>query len=494
MEVDSETRRRVAGNELSAPNHPGRDPTLKRNRLMTRSQLMGAHSHRAENGTWVHVYQRDGKFLVRGRFENHQFGKELGHDPAAAAAGLRRLLAELENGTFIRPSESRRRPLAIRPIPQFTLRQLCNEFLVEKRQLRGERTAKTYESRLQPVLDFAEQQSSLKRWRLAMGMDRTFGIELRAYLMNRQVTRNGSTSARIRPMSVRQVRNCLETIRAVLAWGLRADVRHLPPEFVNPITPELLGSAPTKDPIRKQSLPIGTRIQMIERTNEWQMLHLSILTIIPLRFEDVAGALISDVDIGERTLRLGTRFGGSDFTKGRQEVLMPLPTELIPILQRCIAGRREGPLFRSREAWHGRIKPRKITDSRSDLEALFHRELGAASSGSVTTEQDRKRIFRQLLRSLGGISEDLIGKELRGLMAGITDVRPYDIRGAVSNDLKNADLGHLELRYHTGHAANDIMNEYVSLDPEGAMRKYFRHIDALLQAIAGRARYFGIDG
>src|SRR5579871_1259054 len=102
MEVDSETRRRVAGNELSAPNHPGRDPTLKRNRLMTRSQLMGAHSHRAENGTWVHVYQRDGKFLVRGRFENHQFGKELGHDPAAAAAGLRRLLAELENGTFIR--------------------------------------------------------------------------------------------------------------------------------------------------------------------------------------------------------------------------------------------------------------------------------------------------------------------------------------------------------------------------------------------------------
>jgi hypothetical protein len=39
-----------------------------------------------------------------------------------------------------------------------------NEFLAEKRKIRGKQTADTYKSRLMPVLDFAERSAHHKGW------------------------------------------------------------------------------------------------------------------------------------------------------------------------------------------------------------------------------------------------------------------------------------------------------------------------------------------
>ena len=44
------------------------------------------------------------------------------------------------------------------------------------------------------------------------------------------------------------------------------------------------------------------------------------------------------------------------------------------------------------------------------------------------------------------------------------------------------------MRYLTSHSTSDILNEYATLDPVGAMRKYFGTIRPLLTAIADRAR------
>lgn len=118
-----------------------------------------------------------------------------------------------------------------------------------------------------------------------------------------------------------------------------------------------------------------------------------------------------------------------------------------------------------------------------------------AAPGQIQTEQDRKQAIRKLLRQMGGVSEKQIGKALKTLYQRIdlaSHTRPYDIRGSVTSDMKDAGVGQLEWRYLTEHtlngvSVNDIMNEYTGLDPAREMEKYFQHCQPLLKAIEERA-------
>ena len=282
-------------------------------RRMVRAELMGSRTHRTMNGVSIHVYQRDGKFLARGRYNKQAFGETLGANEERAVSRLRHILTEIETGSYVRPSAASKRPMGNGTIPQLSMRHLINEFLVEKRKTNGASTAKDYRNRLAPILDFAESQNALRQWRLAADIDREFAVELRVFLTNRLVTRNGHPNSDQKMMSPRQVRNCMETFRMALAWALRADVRKLPPDFVNPVTKDVIGQSPRKDPLRKSKLPMSRRIELINSMDEWQLLHLSLSMILPVRFEDVAGALISDIDFHDKVLHLGTRFGDCDF-------------------------------------------------------------------------------------------------------------------------------------------------------------------------------------
>lgn len=58
--------------------------------------------------------------------------------------------------------------------------------------------------------------------------------------------------------------------------------------------------------------------------------------------------------------------------------------------------------------------------------------------------------------------------------------------------MKNANVPLLELRYLTSHTTKDILNEYVGLDPVGAMRQYFDKIRPLLDAIVQRTQAVGL--
>ena len=59
---------------------------------------------------------------------------------------------------------------------------------------------------------------------------------------------------------------------------------------------------------------------------------------------------------------------------------------------------------------------------------------------------------------------------------------------AVRSAMNRAGVPDLELRYLTGHTPGDILNAYVTLDPDGAMGAYFQTIRPLLDVIAERAR------
>ena len=140
----------------------------------------------------------------------------------------------------------------------------------------------TYASRLSPVLDFAEQIKSQQRWRWAYNIDREFVVALRAFLHSYCTTRNGRAGGQSRPLSAAQIVNILECARTALAWAQRADVRKLPADWMNPLTPDLIGKPPEKDPLRKSPLPLQQRIGLIQVMDPWQLCQLSLSLALPL--------------------------------------------------------------------------------------------------------------------------------------------------------------------------------------------------------------------
>lgn len=454
---------------------------------MAHAELLGGHTHETANGIRVNIVRREGRYLARGRYQGQAYGVTLGADKAKAQVELRRLLSEIESGSFRRRSERPARFFRPLPVHRLTLRELCEACLQEKRKLKGRKTARTYQGRLSHVLDFGERPEVAKRWSLAADIDRTFVIELRTFLIQRQVSRNGRAGGKKRPMSGREVRNVLQTLRMVLAWGTRADVRHLPPDFINPVTPEIIGPEPVKDPLRAAPLPMEERIGILERMDDWQFQALSILLVLPLRPEDTARALISDLDVTGACLRLGSHFGGADCSKGRVDITLPLPGEVLQVLRLCIGQRAEGPLFQSRHIAEGRRRLARIPESRDELAGWFAAELAKCSKDEIQAPEDQKAVYHKLLRKLGGVTTDQIGKELRKLLPVYNSSRPYDLRHAVTQDMHDAGVHHLELRYLTGHTTTDILNEYVRLDPRVEMQKYFDRCQPLLRRIGERA-------
>jgi integrase len=459
-------------------------------RRMVRAELLGQHSHQTLGGVLVHIYGRGGKYIARGRYDGAAFGETLGGDPLVASSRLRRLLTEVEEGTFLRPTEARHRPLRRAAVPRLDLRGLCDQYLADVRRRRGRKTAATYLARLAPALSFAESGASRRRWPLAMDLDRDFAVALRAALFEAPVTPNGRAGATARSMSPRQVHNVLGTARALLAWATRPDVRRLPADFANPLTSDLVGTRPAQDPLRVVKLPLDLRIHLVGAMDAWQLCHLAPSLVLPIRPDEATGLLIGDVDLGRGRLRFGTRLGGRDFNKGRQAFEVPFPAQLATLFRWCIGGRLSGPLLRNRAAYEGRGRPGLLGSGAEGLEAAFDSAL-AHARGAVQSEQDAKTVFRDVLRRAGGASPDGMSREFKGLLRsqGLgAGIRFYDARAAVTTEMNRAGVPDLELRYLTGHATGDILNRYVTLDPDGSMAGYFRSIHPLLTAIADRAK------
>jgi hypothetical protein len=125
-----------------------------------------------------------------------------------------------------------------------------------------------------------------------------------------------------------------------------------------------------------------------------------------------------------------------------------------------------------------------------EVAATYEAALLAAERGTVLSEPDCKVVLRRVLRRAGRVCTDILSREFGKILGGLkTDpgVRFYDARSAVTTDMNRAGVPELELRYLTGHTTCDILNEYVTLDPEGAMAVYFRSIRPLLHAISERA-------
>jgi integrase len=456
---------------------------------MIRAQLMGAHAHRSRSGVGVSIWLREGRYLARGYYHKQAFGETLGPNEAEAVARLRELLVEIDQNAYVRPSRARKRFINKYQPSRLTLRQLVSEYLAETRRLRGKKTTDTYKTRLLPILDFAELPANCQRWPRAEDIDREFAIALRAFLFQYAVTPNGRAGAKPKAMSARTVINDLECLRTMLAWARRADVRRLPVDWVSPLTAELIGKPAPKDPLREDPLPTEVRSQLVPHMDRWQLAHLCLSLVLPLRPEEAAGLLISDVNFDKGWLELGTRLGGGDYTKGRQSFKLPFPPQFRSILLACVAGRGEGPLLRSRRAFAMRSTAQ--VSSFEDLTRLFEEQLLQLPTDTVQNEQDRKQLFRKLLRKLGGISADRLAVEFQKVLIRAGMARGptlYSLRHAATQGLKDANLPHLDMLYLTSHSTSNILNEYTPVDPVRSMQKYFATIQPLLDVITAKAR------
>jgi hypothetical protein len=225
----------------------------------------------------------------------------------------------------------------------------------------------------------------------------------------------------------------------------------------------------------------------------WQLCQLAMSLVLPLRPDEAAGLLIGDVNFDRSWLEFGERMKGTNPTKGRTSFVVPFSDPLRPILRACIGGRIEGPLLRSRKAFAvgSIIQPVR---SLEHLNEMLAEDLHKEPADAVQADQDRKLVFRRLLRRLGGVTEDALRREFKALLyrVNVPDAKLYSLRSSVTTGMHRAGLPHLELRYLTGHSTNDILNTYTSLDPVGAMNKYFDSITPLLSAIALRSSGVGV--
>jgi hypothetical protein len=462
---------------------------------MAQAELLGRHTHTTSNNVRVNIWRRGDSYLARGSYCKSRFGETLGDNQKAAEDRLVQLLYEIGQGTYILPKDRRDRPLARPTIERLTVRQLCDAFLLDKRQTRGERTADDYRTRLAPLIEFAELERSRKRWPSVADVNRDFALEFRTFLAARLVNRNGRPAARERPISPRQIYNVLDCARTAFAWAKNVQVAKLLSSFVNPFTVDIVGERPRKDPLRRQPFRLGERIQLVANMDEWQLPHMALSMTLPLRPEDCAALLIGDVDFENGWLSFATRFGGRDFNKGRVSFVVPYPDALMPFLRFLKGDRADGPLLRARTIFEGRRRAGRNVATGRDVAWHIDDAFRKASSRDLKTSHDQKRLVRRTIREMGGVLDGELAEEFGRVLrkAGLEATgRFYDLRGAISTEMERAGVSHLVQRYVTGHTTGDILFEYASIDPNKEMKKYFATVEPLLEAMLERARQLGL--
>jgi integrase len=464
-------------------------------RKFERAELLGKPTHETANGVAVHIWRRNEKYLARGSYRRRRFGLTLGTTIKESEAALRNMLVQIEHESFVVPSEAKRLPIKQKSVPRLSVEELCCRYVADVRARRGRDTADAYLGRLQTLIEFSTGKGVKHRWPLAASVDRDFVIEFRTFLHRRTTSRNGHPSADATHMSPRQIFNVLDCCRTMSRWAAQPQVKNLPSDFDNPFTEDLVGNRPRKDPVRKCLIPVQDRIAITRIMDEWELCQFSLSLVLPLRPDELRRLLISDVDFDDRELSFATRLGGRDFNKSRLPFRVPFPAAIEPILQHCIANRTEGPLLRRRAVVAGRKRPMRDVQTIDDLAAVFCDYQRKAKPGNIQSEQDLKKLFQRMLSDLGGIDDRVQRVTMKSLFQRCEMkpiIRPYDLRGAITTDMERAGISELALRYLTGHAVNDILAEYVAIDPQTEMAKYFQVMEPLLAAICQRAVELGI--
>ena len=448
-------------------------------RVMLKSSINGQGAFGAADGTKVSIYRRGNQFMGRGRFNGRQFGQQLGKTEGEAAVKLRSVLHELDNGIFIPPSHQRKQAVRRRVANvSLDLRELVNQFLNHVGKTKGAKTKTTYLDRLRPILEFEDTKENRRRWPKASSIDGDFVTELLAWL---RITPFQDKSGQPRFRKEKTVRNILEALRTCLNWARRPENRLLPVDYLMPVTQDILGKEAAKDVFRPNPLSEADKIKIIQRATNNELTVIALFILLADRADELAGLCIEDVDLNRRHLLFGINNRDMNFTKGRTAFRIPYAPKLDGLINHLIAGRTEGPLIRQ-------VSYQNKEDNQSpDLVAAWQAE-AAKNPTKARTVNDKKALFREIMRRSGGASSDYIGKLFAKVAkrAGFVNIQPGFCRDSATHLMERSGMSFLSARYLTSHTTSDIMNNYTGLDIEGDMAKYYAMVPNLIEAISDR--------
>ena len=452
---------------------------LDKKRSFKKTVINGVDRHVAADGTAVSIYRRGEQYMARGRYAGRQFGARLGATESEASVNLRGLLHDLDCGVFVPPSQKRFQLVRRRQVNlNIDFRSLVDQFLTHVGRKNGQKTKTAYLDRLRPVLQFEDKPENRRRWAKASTIDGHFVTELLAWL---RITPFQAKSGQPRFRKEKTVRNILEALRTCLNWARRAENRLLPGDYLMPVTQDILGKEAAKDVFRPNPLSEDDKIKIVHAAKDDELLVVALYVLLADRADELAGLCIGDVDLVRRHLLFGINNTDVNFNKGHTAFRIPFPQALDGLLGRLIAGRCQGPLIRQ-VSWQ---KPGK--DQSVDLVAAWQAE-AAKTPSRVRTSNDKKELFREVMRINGGASADYLGKLFAKVAkkAGLRGIQPGFCRDSATHLMERSGMTHLSLRYLTCHSTNDILNTYTGLDIDGEMGKYYAMVPHLVQAIAIR--------
>lgn len=455
-------------------------PCLARgnDRSFQKSELLANHSFEAPNGSKITIWKRGRSWIARGRFNRKSFGQTLGKSEREAVGNLTRLLFELGEGTFVAPSERRKQIVRPRVTESLETRDLVNRYLQYVRNTKGEGAKKAYLDRLRPVLQFDDLPDNRRRWPRVSSIDVAFVTEYLTWLRGTPIkNKRGEESFR----KEKTIRNCLESLRGCLNWAKRPENRYLPGDYVMPVTQEILGKEASKDPFRPNPLSEEEKIKIVEAATDFELLVIGLFILLADRADELAGLCIEDVDLERRHLLFGINNSDVNFTKGHTVFRIPYQQALDGLMGRLIAGRCQGPLIRQISCQN------QGEDQAVDLVAGWQAE-ATKNPSKVRTPNDKKALFRKVMRKSGGASADYIGKLFAKVAkkAGLQGIQPGFCRDSATHLMERSGMSHLSLRYLTSHSTSDILNTYTGLDIDAEMSKYYAMVPTLVQTIASR--------
>jgi integrase len=399
----------------------------------------------------VTIYKRGPSYYLYYREDGRSQRRKVDGNLAVAKASAAKVVAAL--------AEQRPSPLGFqRTAPgQFVTGYLD---FVENVQGLAWRTVDRYRAALDRLLDFCTD----KRVTAIDAIDESTIEDLVRWLRGQTRTRNGCAKGTRDLYKVGGIKFILSTCRTAFNWASRR--RMLPPYAENPFSQFPFDQL--RDPeADEEELQIFTPEQekaFFAACSNWQKSLFVPLATYGMRVGEWTHVLIENVDFKAGTIQICSKPEMFWRVKTARRRLLPLTTEMTPLLKKLIVGRKAGFVLLNQPQFEGSSHPAREFDSdeefRKHLTTLVA-ELEAENPKA--TKRDKRRAVTTFCRSMGQVPVKRVQSEVCKLTEEIgcpEFTRTHDLRHLFATRAQATGTNPILVSQITGHRSLDMLKGY----------------------------------
>jgi integrase len=320
---------------------------------------------------------------------------------------------------------------------------LANRYLMdlEQRAAAGEIDPKTvdrYRGALAHYLSFVTSGEQGSRVNSVLKVDRTFQLQLTAFLRALEVTANGRARGSRRPMV--RADYVLDVVRAMYCWAADPQRGNLLGDgFVNPFLRRPGTRQPERrDPTAEPAITTEMAAEFMTACDEWQLPVFSSLLLWGLRPSELGWLFADDLQDGWIHVRCHAEF--DYLTKGRRDKRVPILAEHSDLWPPA-----KGPFVLTR-----RKLDRFRWSDRASLLTEFDRRAGRGPS-----VRERREMRDRLFLDAGGLGYDRVENEFHRVAAKLgwrPDATLKGFRHLFATSLENGGMPEFYRRYLLGQS------------------------------------------